>query len=147
MESKTSLDTKNIYQLEFFNAAPSQVYNVWMNGELFSQINEMKASVDDKIGGSFSYCNNLNFGLNVMLNQNNRIVQAWSHRDFPQQHFSILDISIEQHENGCYVYLNHHGVPAQCFEMIAREWQTNYFIPMQLYFDNLDLAKSMNDLD
>lgn len=136
MKPIAAVHTANLYQLHFINATPLQLFALWMDADQHARITGKDATIENKTGGKFVTCDKRISGYNLLLEKNSRIIQAWTHRDFPQHHFSILDLFFESHDKGCYLHMNHYGVPHDCRHWVEEQWKTEYWSPIQTFFDH-----------
>jgi len=128
------ISTENIFQVVEFSAQPAMVFDVLTNSEKFARFTGLKADIDASEGGKFSTCNNRNRGFNLKLVKNKQLIQAWTHRDFPSNHYSILDIKLEQIKGGTRMVVNHTGVPHDCCGWLTEKWQKDFWVPFESFF-------------
>jgi activator of HSP90 ATPase len=129
------LRTHNIFQVVEVNASPSSIYSTLMNSGKHAKFTEMKAEIDATEGGAFTTCNGRNHGYNLVLQKNKRIVQAWTHRAFPEGHYSIVDIMLEEFEGGTRLHFNHIGVPESCDGWLTEGWHKVYWEPLKNFLE------------
>ncbi|MGB1031693.1 MAG: SRPBCC domain-containing protein, partial [Flavobacteriales bacterium] len=61
------------------------------------------------------------------------IVLAWTHKKFPRNHFSIVNLSFEKVEGGTRLSMNHMGVPESCDGWLTEAWHETYWNPLNEY--------------
>lgn len=130
------MKVKTISHTVLFDAKPRQVYRAFLSAKEHASITGMKASIEGKQGASFKTCGNRNFGYNVFLKTDSRIVQAWSHVSFPKGHYSIIDLTFEKTDDGkTRLTFKQFGAPADCYKWLNKGWKKTYWDPMKKYFD------------
>jgi activator of HSP90 ATPase len=107
------------------------VYEAYLDAHTHSAFTGLTAEIDPVEGGFFSTCNGRNKGFNVKLIKNKRIIQAWTHVDFPTHHYSIVDIEFEKCDCGTKIRFNHIGVPDSCDGWLTEGWQRRYWTPLK----------------
>ncbi|MFZ6052254.1 SRPBCC domain-containing protein [Halocola ammonii] len=135
------IKSDNIFQVVELNAKPSEVYEALMNSKKHRDFTRMKASISEEEGGQFETCNKRVFGFTTKLIKNKKIVQAWSHKNFPGQQFSVVDIELEKTKNGTRLNFNHIGVPEICAGWLTEMWRKTYWMPLENYFEKAGKKK------
>lgn len=124
-------NTENIFQVVEVEASPKAIYDAFLDPETHSSFTGLKAQIDPVEGGFFKACNGRNMGYNIKLIPNKRIIQTWTHIDFPTNHYSIVDIELEKTEDGTRINFNHIGVPDSCDGWLTEGWMRRYWIPLK----------------
>lgn len=129
------LKTENIFQVIEIDASPTMVYNTYMNEKKHAEFTGMEVTIDPVEGGTFVACNGRNSGYNLSLKKGKRIVQAWTHIDYPELQYSIVDITLEKTENGTRLHFNHLAVPESCDGWLTDGWQKVYWDPLKAFLE------------
>ena len=135
------LRTENIFQLVEINASPTEVFELLMDENKHSRFTQKSANIEAKEGGQFSFCNGNHTGYFVRIMKNKRIVLAWTHRKFPRNHYTIVDIQLEKHENGgTRLLMNQTGVPEAHDGWLTEAWRKTYWNPLEAYVQEEELV-------
>jgi activator of HSP90 ATPase len=135
--------TENIFQVIEFDAAPDVIYAIYIDSESHSAFTHLKAFIEPVEGGRFVACNGRNMGINLVLKENERIVQAWRHKEFPDGHYSIVDIMLEPTEDGkTRIQFNQIGVPVNHDGWLTEGWNKVYWEPLKAYLEERKSKKS-----
>lgn len=130
------VNTENIFQVIEIPVSCSDIYDAFLNESRHSQFTGMTAEIDGRIGGEFSACDGRATGRILQLVKNKRIVVAWTHKRFPANHFTIVDMKLESNENGCRISFNHTGLPESCDGWMTDTWQKTYWVPLREYMES-----------
>ncbi|MEZ4800418.1 MAG: SRPBCC domain-containing protein [Flavobacteriales bacterium] len=125
------LKTDNIFQVIEIKSTPEKVYDALMNEKSLAAFTQMKAKVENKIGGHFEVTDGESFGYNVYLKENKTIVQAWSHKSFPEGFYSVVHIDLVFEEGVTVLNFNHLGVPEQDSGWLTEGWKRIYWEPLK----------------
>lgn len=125
--------TENIFQVVEVDASPEVVYETFLDSISHSAFTGMKAEIDPVEGGFFSTCNGRNMGFTIKLIKNKRIIQSWTHIDFPPNHYSIVDIELEKTKTGTKINFNHIGVPDSCDGWLTEGWHREYWTALKSF--------------
>jgi activator of HSP90 ATPase len=114
---------------------PKILYNAWLNSNEHTAFTNSKASIEKKVGSTFTAHDGYISGKNELLHMNKRIVQSWRTTDFEEETGdSTLDISFEKVEKGTKITLAHSNLPAESGKTYRKGWRDHYFKPMKEYF-------------
>ena len=124
---------------EIFLVKPEMVYSAWMDSESHSKMTgDGKAIIESKVNGKFTVWNNYIFGTNIELVPGKKIVQKWRTTEFPEDApDSILEITLEEFENGTKFTLFHKDIPTGQGNDYKKGWIEYYFEPMKKYFEGV----------
>jgi uncharacterized protein YndB with AHSA1/START domain len=127
--------TSTINQIVIIEAAPSEVYEAWMDSERHSQFTGRLANISREIGGSFTAMDSLR-GNNVELVPGKKIVQTWQcdYDGWPSDHFSVLTIQLSPIAGGTALEFEQTGVPLACLKGIHDAWHKHYWLPLKRMF-------------
>jgi activator of HSP90 ATPase len=124
----------SIHQEVVFKVDPKQVYDALLNSKQFSQLSgDAPAQIDGHPGGRFSCFGGMISGRQIELQPNQRIVQAWRARNWPEGMYSIVNIELATHGMGTKLTLNQSGFPADQKEHMERGWRQMYWEPLAKY--------------
>ncbi|WP_306643984.1 SRPBCC domain-containing protein [Sanyastnella coralliicola] len=128
------LKTENIFQVVEVKASPSDIYDLLLDETTHSAFTNKSATIDAREGGNFAFCNNNHQGYFIRLIKNKRIILAWTHRRFPKNHYTIVDLTLERLENdGTRISLNQLGVPESCDGWLTEAWRKTYWEPLEQF--------------
>jgi activator of HSP90 ATPase len=116
-------------------AEPKTLYNAWLSSRKHSEFTKSKATIEKKVGSSFTAHDGYITGTNELLHINKRIVQKWRTTDFDESsEDSVLEIQFEKVEKGTKVTLAHSNLPDETGKTYRKGWRDHYFKPMKDYF-------------
>ena len=117
-------------------ASARQIYDAWLDSLAHSEMTGGAARMSDALGAAVSAWNGYISGRNLELIPGRRIVQSWRTTKFTDQHAdSIVTVTLEATADGTLLTLQHSNVPDEHRSYEKGGWQSNYFEPMQKYFD------------
>ena len=117
-----------------FSVSPNAVYKAWLNSAEHTSMTGGQAICSDKEGGEFFAWDGYISGVNVELNENQKIVQKWRTTEFSNEDDdSLIEIIIEDLGEQCRVTLNHSNIPDGQSDY-KKGWIEHYFEPMLAYF-------------
>ena len=122
-----------IHQEVTFKASPAVLYEALLSGKEFTAISGAPAEISREVGGPWSAFWGLILGRNVELVPNQRIVQAWRSKDWPEGTYSIVKFELRAEGPMVRVVLDHVGFPEGKAEHLASGWQKHYWEPLQKY--------------
>lgn len=134
------VNTENIFQVIELKASAQDVYSTFLSESQHTLFTEMKARIEPYEGGEFDACDGRATGRILKLVKNKRIVVAWTHKKFPRNHFSVVDIFIEATDNGSRINFNHLGVPASCDGWMTDTWMTTYWSRLKKFMEAPEFA-------
>lgn len=119
-----------------FPVSPDVLYAAWLDSQSHTAMTGGEARVSDQVGETFTAWNGYIHGRNLILEPNQRIVQAWRTAEFVgDEADSHLEITLIPVDGGTRLTLHHANLPAH--GMKYREgWVDAYFEPMAVYFAN-----------
>lgn len=126
--------TKNIHHRVTVNAAPKEIYRFFTDAKLHAKVTEKSAKISKKIGGAFETCDGNNVGYNLALEPGKRIVQAWSHQDFPNGDYTVVDIKLKPKKGGTEIEFNQTGVPSSCHGWLDSGWYYAYWDQLNKFY-------------
>ena len=118
------------------NASPSEVFEGLMDSDRHAQFTGAPAQIDRRPGGAFSLYGGQLTGRTLEVKPNERIVQEWHAKDWPEGHNSRVTYELAplDGERQTRLSLTHAGVPAGAFDEINQGWRIYYWSKMAAYF-------------
>lgn len=130
--------SKAIHHEIEFKANPQRVYEALLDTKQFSAFTGAPAQIDPQAGGKFSCFGGMITGRNVELIPNERIVQAWRVKVWPEGMYSIVLFELQPTGSGTRLIMTHDGFPDSMRahlndEMPDGGWHRQYWEPLQKY--------------
>ncbi len=122
---------KTIRQSATFKASAHEVYEALMDSRQHSRFTGDKASISRKVGGKFTAYGGYIEGTNLELTPDQKIVQSWRARDWPEGHFSRVTYSLKEANGGTRLTFTQSGVPDEFYDEIGQGWRDFYWKPMK----------------
>lgn len=116
-----------VRQVERFAAAPESIFEALMDEAQHAAFTGYPAKVDARVGGYFATCGERNHGYTVALVPGRTIVQAWRHRDWPAQRYSIATFALSSEAGGTRLDFTQEGVPEEALDWIDGGWRSTYW--------------------
>jgi len=132
---------KNLKQTFLVKAEPERVYETLMNSRTHAAFTGYPARISPRVGGRFTTCGRRNSGVHLVLVPGRTIVAAWTHKDWPKHHFSIVSIRLKKGGKGTRVVFRHSGIPATAFRWVSKGWEETYWKPLRKFFRKAPAAK------
>ncbi len=128
------MSTESITLWEIIPSTPREIYDSWLSST-HGKMTGSNATVDPRVGGSFTAWDNYISGTTQELEPYRRIVQAWRTTEFPQgAPDSRLEVLLEQVEGGTRITIRHTEIPEGQGSRYEQGWIDFYFRPMKEYF-------------
>jgi activator of HSP90 ATPase len=118
---------KTIRQTVTFKASPHVIFEMLMDSKKHSEFTGSKAKINREVGGSFSTWDGYSTGVNLKLVKDKRIVQNWRASDWPEGHYSVLTIELENVKGNTKLVLIQTDVPDDQYESISDGWKEFYW--------------------
>ncbi len=129
---------KTIKQTILFNASAQDIYDLLVNAKKLTKITGGKATNSEKVGGKFTAYDDYISGTNVELVPAKKIVQRWTCQDFPQGHFTDVNIElIKKGEKQTELNFTQENVPDDFYDDISEGWNQFYWEPIKDYLEDL----------
>jgi activator of HSP90 ATPase len=131
---------KTIQQTILFDAAPMEVYNLFMDEDKHSEITDSDVEMSNEVEGTFEIFDGYCHGYNIELEKGRKIVQAWHFEEdgWADDHFSTCTFLLEAVPGGTKLEFTQTGVPEHTYEALVNGWKQFYWEPMQEYFRGND---------
>jgi len=126
--------TRTIRQSATFKVSPHQVYEILMDSKKHARLVGSEAAISRKVGGRFSIYGGEIEGENLELVPDEKIVQSWRYRNWPEGHYSKATFSLKEIPDGTRLTFTQTGVPEEFYEDISQGWRDYYWNPMKTMF-------------
>jgi activator of HSP90 ATPase len=127
--------TVTIRSAEFIPAAPSAVYQAFVDAKTYVAVTGTNASFERREGGKFSAADGYITGKFLRLQNSRRIVQEWKTSEWPEDAPpSLLELRFVPRENGTEVRMVQSQVPADQAPRYKKGWTEHYWTPLKKYF-------------
>jgi activator of HSP90 ATPase len=128
--------TKTISQQVSFRATPKAVFEAFLDSSKHAAFTGAPAEIDRAVGGKFTAWGGHLDGITVDLKKDERIVQAWRVKTWPEGRYSLLTIALEKDGSQTRLSMEHSGVPSEAADMISSGWQERYWSKLKAYLEN-----------
>jgi activator of HSP90 ATPase len=120
-----------------FSTAAKRLYQALLNSEQHSKMTGGEATYSDIEGEAFTAWDGCISGVNIELNENQRIVQTLRTTEFPEDEGdSKIEITLSEMDGKCEFTLKHTNIPEGQSDY-KKGWIEQYFEPMAEYFDSI----------
>lgn len=121
-----------------FKASPKRVYDALLDSRQFSEFSGAPAEISRDPGGAFSCFGGIITGRNIELLPNQRIVQAWRVKMWPEGIYSMVKFELQQHGSETRLVMDHAGFPPEMRAHLNGEgadggWHRQYWDPLTKY--------------
>jgi activator of HSP90 ATPase len=118
-----------------FPVTSCRIYKAWLDSQAHAQFTGSPAKIDPRVGGDFTAWDGYISGKTLALEPCRRILQTWRTTEFPPEApDSILEVLIEEVEQGARVTFHHTIIPDGQSAQYREGWEDYYFKPMLEYF-------------
>jgi activator of HSP90 ATPase len=133
-----------IHEIVFKNAAPKDLYDLYMNAKKHSIATGAPAKITAKEGAAFSTHDGYISGKNLRLVKNKLIVQTWRAVSWDKTDSdSIFSIFLEPKGKNTVLYAIHANIPDKHEAGIDKGWYQHYWEPWKKYLAGKPIAKSI----
>jgi activator of HSP90 ATPase len=124
-----------IHQEETFAASPQRIFEALTDSAKFTVFSTLPATIDPAPGGSFSLFGGIIFGRNIEVKPNERLVQAWGDKNWPDGLFSVARFVLKPQGAGTLLVFDHTGFPNDIAEAksLVRGWNEHYWERLRKY--------------
>lgn len=142
IKTKEKTGTGELVHAWEFPAPPPAVYQALLDSVSHAMFTGMQAWIDPRPGGWFRTCGNKNFGYTLSVRKDRRLVQAWSHKTFPEGHYSIADFRISplSGDRSRLVFV-HTGFPAGAKKWLDTGWKSTYWKPLEKWLTKYPIPR------
>lgn len=123
---------KTIRQNYFISATPEEVYAAITNPFTIELWSGYPAQMEMKEGSEFSIFDGDIAGRTISFTENKQLIQEWYFGDQPEQ--SIVTITLQPHQEGTKVNLEHTNVPDEDLEDFREGWNKYYWGAIKEFF-------------
>jgi len=127
------MDTVTIEQRVELPGTPKEVYEAYVDSAKHAAFTCFSAEIARSEGGDMRAGGDYISGRMLELVPDTRIVQTWHASDFPEGHYSRLEIDLEPSDKGTLLHMTHSGVPAEMEKDISEGWPRHYWDPLRAY--------------
>lgn len=129
--------TTAFHQVHRIPASPAAVYRALIDPEEHAAFTGSEATGEPKVGAAFTAWDGYIHGKIVELEEDRKIVQAWSTTEWPaDQPPSKVEIRLEPDGDETRLTLVHSEVPESQAESYRQGWIDYYWSPLQQYFQD-----------
>jgi activator of HSP90 ATPase len=126
---------KTLHHKVLFKAAPQAVYQALINAREHAALTGAKATSVEKAGGVFTSFDGANSGYNLFLSPGQRIVQAWTQKDFPAGTYTIADFQLKATKSGTRLDFTQAGIPENAYDWLDSGWKEYYWEPLKKHLE------------
>lgn len=123
----------------FHNCSPDTLYKIFTDQILVSATFRCPCKVDLKEGGYFELLNGNITGYFVEVIPEKKITQRWRYKDWPKDHYSLVEIEIIPEKYTIAVHLKQSDVPLHDLQRIKECWQQCYWDAIKSIFGLMDV--------
>ena len=116
-------------------ASPAKVYQAIISAEQFSEVTGAPADISSDEGGAFSCFGGQITGRHIELIPDQRIVQAWRVKAWPEGVFSEVRFELSESGDTTTLELTQTGYPDDAAEHLEPGWHKMYWEPLKAYLE------------
>ncbi|RIA95485.1 activator of Hsp90 ATPase [Glomus cerebriforme] len=140
--SQKIINTTNISEVIELQTSADQVYETLLDPGRVAAWTRSRPDIFRHIGSVFSLFDGNVTGTILELVQNEKIVQTWRLRSWPEGHFSTVTIKFEQASDYTRVHITQEGVPIGEVDAVRNNWQSYYWNPIKSVFGYGSISSS-----
>ena len=118
-----------------FKASPAKVYEAIISAEQFGDVTGAAAEISSDEGGEFSCFGGQITGRHIELIPDERIVQAWRVKAWPEGVFSEVRFDLSASGDATTLELTQTGYPDDAAEHLEPGWHKMYWEPLKAYLE------------
>jgi uncharacterized protein YndB with AHSA1/START domain len=123
-----------IHQEVVIPASPAKVYAALTEAKAFTAFTGgAPAEIDARAGGAFSLFGGRVTGINIDLDPNRRVVQAWRAGNWAPGEYSIARFELRDEGLKTRIVLDQSGYPSSAHEHLGPGWAKMYWEPLAAY--------------
>ncbi|MFL6231821.1 MAG: SRPBCC domain-containing protein [Thermoanaerobaculia bacterium] len=131
-----SENVRTLKQTVFIPAPPREVYEAFLDPAQHAAFTGKPATGEPVVGGKFTAHGDFISGEILELVEGEKIVESWSTTGWPAgSPPSRLEITFRPKDGGTELTMVHSGVPAQHADSYDSGWVSQYWEPLQRYFE------------
>nr|CAH7763029.1 unnamed protein product [Callosobruchus chinensis] len=127
LPKKGEVKPDSIKQTQKFQCTAEEFYDALTRLELVTAFTRGDVQLDLSKGGKFSLFGGNIIGLFDELVPAKKIVQQWRYKQWPEGHYSVVTININQKDDHTEVSLEQAGVPKSEIDVTKENWQRYYW--------------------
>ncbi|RHZ81295.1 hypothetical protein Glove_122g13 [Diversispora epigaea] len=144
--SKTSLgNVTTIKETVELQTSADQVYETLLDPGRVAAWTRSRPDIFRQIGTSFSLFDGNITGTILELVPNEKIVQKWRLKAWPEGHYSTVTLKFEQTTDFTRVYVTQEGIPIGEEEIVRRNWQSYYWNSIKSVFGYGFISSTINN--
>jgi len=116
-------------------ASPAKVYQAIISADQFSEVTGAPAEISSDEGGAFSCFGGQITGRHIELSPDQRIVQDWRVKSWPEGVFSEVRFELSASGDATTLKLTHTGYPEDAAEHLEPGWHKMYWEPLKTYLE------------
>ena len=116
-------------------ASPAKVYQAIISADQFSEVTGAPAEISSDEGGAFSCFGGQITGRHIELSPDQRIVQDWRVKSWPEGVFSEVRFELSASGDATTLKLTHTGYPEDAAEHLEPGWHKMYWEPLKAYLE------------
>lgn len=129
------MKTKDLHQTVMFdNVTPHEVYEALMDSKKHAKFTGQPAQISREIGAECRAYDGWVEATNVELIPDEKIVQKWRGKDWPEGHYSMATFSFKAKDDGTELDFLQSAIPESEYDHITTGWKDNYWDPMKKMF-------------
>ncbi|XP_050300981.1 activator of 90 kDa heat shock protein ATPase homolog 1 [Anthonomus grandis grandis] len=128
------IDTTTIKQTHKFQCTAEEFYNALTRVEMVTAFTRGHVKLDPAKGGKFELFGGNITGVFQELVPNKKIVKTWRYKQWPDGHYSLVTIDIDQKDDHTEVTLTQSGVPSSEADVTRTNWSRYYWDAMKQAF-------------
>jgi activator of HSP90 ATPase len=133
-QSKVRISEVKLKLKETFQTDIDQIFQALTTKSRVSAFTRASCEIDPKPGGKFSMLAGNITGEFVEFVPNQKIVQKWRFKSWPEGVESLVTLEFKQEEDGAKVILEQTGVPDSEMDRTKQGWKQNIFGPIKQTF-------------
>jgi activator of HSP90 ATPase len=126
-QEPASVKAITLHQELNLEAPPQQIYEALLDGKQFAALSGAAAEINTEAGSTFSLFGGRIVGRNVELVKDQRIVQAWRPKSWPEGVYSIVRFELKPRGQGTHLVFDHVGFPEGEHDHLAQGWENHYW--------------------
>lgn len=121
------IETTTIKMVQDFQCTGQEFYRAMTVPEMVTAFTNSPAKVEAKRGGKFELFGGNIYGEFVELVEDKRIAQRWRSKQWPDEHYSMVTIDMEQQTDHTTVKITQTGVPENDADGTKENWNRYYW--------------------
>lgn len=119
--------TRNLDLKEEFKCRKEELYRALTLPEMVSAFTRSPATVELENGGRFTMFGGNITGTFVSIRPDEELKQRWRSKNWPDEHYSEVSLTIEEKEDHTLLIVKQTGIPESDYERTLNGWKDIYF--------------------